>query len=147
VRQVAALLLAGAACSSPALTPDGGLDCAARARPDAGDFPPAVFVVLRDKCQTCHTRPRLNNAKGELLTWEDTQVPYGAGELWQRMAEVIEPDGTPRMPYGNAPQLTDAELATLRGWFGACALPLPQGDGCDALPDAGPESSACDAGR
>jgi hypothetical protein len=144
------------ACSSPAPdagTPDSGdvdAGCSAVERPDGGDFPPAVYAVLRDKCQTCHTFPLLNLAKKTLLTYEQTQDRFGITSklYWQRMSEVIEPDAIPHMPYMNAPPLTDAELATLRGWFASCALPVPEGTGCDGLPDGGvePTTASCDAG-
>jgi hypothetical protein len=115
--------------------------CGGVARPDGGDFSVAVYAVLHAKCQTCHTRPLLNGAKMTLLTYEQTQEPFGITDhrWWQRMAEVIEPDGVPHMPYADAPQLTDGELMTLRGWFAACALPEAEGQGCDGVPDGGVE--------
>ena len=68
-----------------------------------------------------------------MLRYEDTQQPYGnAGELrWQRMAQVIEPDAVPHMPYQDAGQLSPDELKTLEDWFKACARPVPEGQGCD----------------
>jgi hypothetical protein len=104
--------------------------------------------VLHDKCQTCHTQPLLNGAKKTLLTYEQTQDPFGITSklYWQRMSEVIEPGAVPHMPFGTAPQLTDAELQTLHGWFGTCALPVAEGTGCDSTPDGGvePTTAICD---
>src|SRR5207248_7411483 len=91
--------------------------------PSAGDLPCDVDMVLMGKCQPCHQTPQKNGAKFPLLTYEDTQQPFGSRRRWQRMAEVIEPDGVPHMPYKTAPQLTSAELQTLRDWFKACAPP------------------------
>ena len=107
--------------------------------PPTGDFPIDVGTVIAAKCQTCHTEPKLNGAKFTLLTYEDTQQPFGTtGKLrWQRMAEVIEPTGIPHMPFTSTklpdtPQLTDDELNILRAWFNACAPPVPEGKGLDA---------------
>jgi hypothetical protein len=47
------------------------------------------------------------------------------------MAEVIEPDGVPHMPFKDAPQPSTAQLDTLRAWFAACAPPVAEGTGCD----------------
>ena len=146
-------------CSMPMPMPDAGppdagpaddAGCAAVARPDGGDFPPAVWAVLARKCQTCHTQPLLNHATKTLLTYEDTQARYGITDeqYWQRMGEVIQPDGLPHMPFMGAPQLTADEFDTLNGWIDACALPVPEGTGCDALNDGGvwPTTAQCDAG-
>jgi hypothetical protein len=67
------------------------------------------------------------------LTYEDLQTQFGITGLvrWQRMAEVIEPGNAPHMPPRDQPQLTLSDLATLRGWFGACAPPVSEGAGCD----------------
>ena len=83
-----------------------------------------------------------------MLSWEDTQKVFGITDSlrWQRMAEVIEPDGSPHMPYRAAPQLTESELAILRDWFAQCAPPAAEGLGCDATFDGGVESPSCDAG-
>ncbi len=109
--------------------------------PMAGDLPCDVGAVLAAKCQTCHGAPLAKGAHFPLLTYEDTQKILGTTSKlkWQRMAEVIELGATPHMPYTSAkypdtPQLTDAELATLRSWFKACAPPVPEGSGCDVVP-------------
>lgn len=119
------LLCAGASGSGDAQVDAGG---------PIGDLPCDVGQVLKDKCQPCHQTPQRNHAHFPLLTYEDTQQPFGVtpGERrWQRMAQVIEPGTFPHMPFGTAPQLTSAELDTLRSWFRACAPPVPEGQGCD----------------
>jgi hypothetical protein len=121
---------AGGAASSGAPV----LLCVDAGGPTVGDLPCDVGQVLKDKCQPCHQTPQLNHAHFPLLTYEDTQQPFGImpGERrWQRMAQVIEPGTFPHMPFGTAPQLTSSELDTLRSWFKACAPPVPEGQGCD----------------
>lgn len=125
--------------------PEGGVVDAATAEDlecglttDAGgDLPCEVAAALR-KCQTCHQAPPKNHAPWPLLTYEDTQAPFGMTGLrkWQRMAQVIEPGNLPHMPPNSAPQLSEGELRALEAWFAACAPPLPEGTGCDAA-DAG----------
>jgi hypothetical protein len=106
----------------------------------AGDLPCPVATVLMAKCQPCHQRPPRNGAHFSLFSYEDLIQPFGLTGLlrWQRMAQVIEPDGSPHMPPNiptlMAPQLTDQELMTLRGYFEACAPPVPEGTGCDRPP-------------
>jgi hypothetical protein len=106
----------------------------------SGDLPCPVAAVLMAKCQPCHQRPPLNGAHFSLFSYEDLEQPFGLTGLlrWQRMAQVIEPDGQPHMPPNTpslmAPQLTEAELATLRGYFAMCAPGLPEGTGCDRPP-------------
>src|SRR5262249_26789485 len=99
------------------------------------DLPCDVANVLKARCQTCHTNPLTGGAKFPLLTYEDTQVPFGTtGRLrWQRMAEVIEPDGLPHMPkdWDTNGELTALQHDTLRTWFAACAPPVAEGQGCD----------------
>ena len=148
---VGALALAVLACASSlgactSKTASGspapaGADCAAGATPTVGDLPDAVNAVLVDKCQSCHTSPPKNHAPWALLSFEETQLRFGITDKrrWQRMAEVIEPGGLPHMPFGDAPPLTDAQLATLRSWFAGCAMPIPEGTGHDVLDQGGPE--------
>jgi hypothetical protein len=109
------------------------IPCEDAGGPLVGDLPCDVGQVLTDKCQPCHQQPPQNHAHFPLLTYEDTQAPFGTGgrRRWQRMAEVIEPGALPHMPYGSAPQLTQQELTTLRAWFHTCARPVPEGTGCD----------------
>jgi uncharacterized membrane protein len=125
-----------AACSSGAGTGTtgtgaGGSGGGCAGGPTAGDLPCDVSMVLHDKCQMCHQMPPQGGAHFPLITYEDTQQPLGSQRRWRRMAEVIEPGAVPHMPYKTAPQLTDAEHATLKAWFAACAPPQPEGKGCD----------------
>ncbi len=117
--------------SGPADGPDAGPACPPG--PTVGDLPCDVAAVLMARCQTCHRQPPLNHAPWPLLTYEDTQQPFGMTGLrrWQRMAAVIEPDNFPHMPPAGQPQLTDTDFQVLRGWFTACAPPQPEGTGCD----------------
>ena len=125
----------GAKDSAP--PPDGGSPSCAPPAAQTGDLPCDVSAVLKAKCQTCHTCPNRCGAHFPLLTYEDLTSPFSAtsGKLrWQRAAEVIDaanPAGLPHMPYKLAPPLTDAEMATLAGWFQAGAPPQPDGAGCD----------------
>ena len=53
---------------------------------------------------------------------------------YQRMREVIQPDGSPHMPYKSStivvPALTAEELAMLDAWL-ACPTPTAEGQGCE----------------
>jgi hypothetical protein len=120
-----------------------GATCVDVVTPSTGDLPDDVAAVLVSKCQTCHASPPKNHAPWPLLSFEDTQKPLGLDgqRRWQRMASVIEPGGSPHMPFGNAPQLTDGELTILRAWFAGCALPIAEGTGHDLGPN-GPEHEA-----
>lgn len=142
---LAAIAAVGLHCSSSS---GGGASsrassCDGVVTPAVGDLPDDVNAVLVDKCQGCHTSPPKNHAPWSLQSFEDTQKVLGlAGKRrWQRMAEVIEPGGSPHMPFGDAPQLTDAQLTTLRTWFAGCAMPIAEGTGHDATP-TGPEHDA-----
>lgn len=101
--------------------------------PDTGDLPCDVADVLSARCQGCHQDPPVGGAHFPLLSYEDTHKLRGmtGKRNWQRMAEVIEPDGSPHMPYKDAEQLSEAQLQTLRDWFAACAAPVSEGTGCD----------------
>ena len=113
---------------------DGGATCGPL--PASGDIPCDVFKVIHGSCNRCHTDPPLIGAPFPLLTYEDTQMPYDThGKLrYQRMREVIQPNGAPHMPFQSTkivvPPLTDAELATLDAWL-ACPTPTAQGQGCE----------------
>jgi hypothetical protein len=112
----------------------GGASCGAL--PASGDIPCDVFKIIHGTCNRCHIDPPLLGAPFPLLTYEDTQMPYDThGKLrYQRMREVIQPDGSPHMPLQSTkivvPPLTDAELATLDAWL-ACPTPTAQGQGCE----------------
>lgn len=130
---LACSVVLGACSSSTPAAPA----CDPAATPLTGDLPDDVAAVLVDKCQTCHTSPPKNRAPWPLLSFEETQARFGITDKrrWQRMAEVIEPGGSPHMPYGTAEQLTPAQLTTLRSWFAACAIPNAEGTGHDVKDD------------
>ena len=89
-------------------------------------------IILRTVCQKCHTDPQLNGAPFSLITYEDTQQPFGPDKLrWQRMQEVVEADIMPFIiPGVNESPLTCEEKATLMGWLNQCAEPVG-GTECD----------------
>jgi hypothetical protein len=131
----------GASDPPPVSVVDAGSDAGAGdadacAPPSVGDLPCDVSAVL-DICRNCHTMPPMSGAPFPFLTYEDTQeIYFGAMRRWQRMAQVIEPNDPLHMPPRtaiNVPQLTDAQLDTLRAWFRACTPPEPEGMGCDKV--------------
>lgn len=113
---------------------DGGVVCGPL--PATGDIPCEVFKVIHGVCNHCHVDPPLAGAPWPLLTYEDTQMPYDThGTLrYQRMKEVIQPSGSPHMPFASTviivPPLTDAQFATLDAWL-TCPTPTAQGQGCE----------------
>jgi hypothetical protein len=89
-----------------------------------GSIPGDVATVLADKCQTCHNDPQKNGAPFPLLTYEDVHKPFvGTTPIYEQMYIQIQPNAQPRMPFGNAPQLTPAEFSTLSTWLIECAPP------------------------
>jgi hypothetical protein len=105
----------------------GGPDCSGT--PDTGDFPCEVYAVLKAKCHTCHTDPPTGNAPFPLLTYELTRAPFGSKQRWEQMRADI---ASGYMPFGTvAPDLTPEEQQVLLDWFATCALPEPEGQGCD----------------
>lgn len=114
--------------------------------PATGDLPCDVAAVLKASCQPCHQTPLQHGAHFPLLTYEDTQKPFGLAPAdggppklrYQRMAEVIVPGAQPHMPSqvapargGQACTLSDADRAVLEAWFAACAPPAAEKKGCD----------------
>lgn len=126
--------LGDAAVTDPVDTgPDVFASCPT-SRPSTGSFPADVAQVLANKCQTCHQTPTKQHAPFPLLTYAQTQAadpltPYSGVPIWQVMHSVIQPAGVPHMPFGNAPQLTSAEFATLDDWLLSCALPASMDEG------------------
>lgn len=156
MRAIAVLLTVGAslaACGSAVPESEGGsyytsaipgASCAPG--PTTGDLPCDVGAVLKASCQPCHQTPTQNGAHFPILTYEDTQKPFGLApddggppkRRFQRMAEVVQPEGLPHMPSQAAPacggkscSLSAADLTTLDAWFTACAPPAPEHKGCD----------------
>jgi hypothetical protein len=114
---------------------DGGAGGHGQACPPsdaAGELPCEVAAVLAAKCATCHSPDELSHsgAPFALVTYADTQALLGERPRWQRMREVIQPDGIPHMPLGSAPQLTVEEKRVLDTWFEACAPPRAAGASC-----------------
>jgi hypothetical protein len=97
--------------------------------PKTGDFPCDVFAVIHTNCNPCHQDPPQNGAPFPLLTYADTQKPYGPTTLIsQQMFDQIQPCGSPRMPLGG--MLTTDDFNTLSDWLAGCAQPIPAGQGC-----------------
>jgi hypothetical protein len=112
---------------------DAGMPCPPL--PMTGDIPCDVFAVINGTCDHCHVNPPKAGAPFSLLSYADVLMPYDMhGKLrYQRMHEVIQPDGSPHMPFKSklipVPPLTDAELTTLDTWL-LCPQPVPAGMGC-----------------
>ncbi len=94
------------------------------ASPASGSIPADVLAVMSAKCQPCHQNPPLHDAPFPLLTYTDV---HGLFEetipKYQEMHALIQPSGSPHMPYETAPQLTATEFTTLDDWLVACAPP------------------------
>ena len=98
--------------------------------PATGDIPCDVFEVIHRECHHCHTDPPLDGVPFPLLTYEDMQKPYGdMSKRYQRMNQVIRPNGFPPMPPDDP--LDAKDLAVLTGWLDACAKPTGEGEGCE----------------
>jgi uncharacterized membrane protein len=93
--------------------------------PATGTFPPDVAAIITSRCQPCHQMPPLNGAPFPLLTYEDVHqlVPGSATPIYEEMYILTQPNGSPHMPFGNAQQLTEDQLATLGSWLLSCAPP------------------------
>jgi hypothetical protein len=92
--------------------------------PATGSIPADVAAVLSDRCQPCHTDPPLHDAPFPLLKYEDVhQLFAGTIPTYHEMYLLIQPGGTPHMPFGNAPQLSADQLKTLSDWLLSCAPP------------------------
>jgi hypothetical protein len=90
--------------------------------PATGTFPADVEAILSSRCQTCHADPPVNGAPFPLLTYSDVHMLFaGTLPIYQEMYMLIQPDGIPHMPFGNAPQLTSEQLQTLSSWLLSCA--------------------------
>jgi hypothetical protein len=92
--------------------------------PASGSIPADVLAVMSAKCQTCHQNPPLHDAPFPLLTYADVHSLFEETiPKYQEMHALIQPDGSPHMPFGTAPQLTATEFTTLDDWLLACAPP------------------------
>ena len=88
----------------------------------SGTFPADVAAILSSRCQTCHTKPPVNDAPFPLLMYSDVHMLFADTiPIYQEMYMLIQPGGNPHMPFGDAPQLTSEQLQTLSSWLLACA--------------------------
>jgi uncharacterized membrane protein len=129
--------LLDAASSGASGGADATADVGADADPDAapfsnckpnpanGAFPADIAAILSARCQPCHQNPTMNGAPFPLLTYQDVNGMFGPIPIYQEMYVLIQPDGSPHMPFRNAPQLTADQLQTLSSWLLACAPPGP----------------------
>ncbi|MFO0758129.1 MAG: hypothetical protein U0359_16660 [Byssovorax sp.] len=104
--------------------------------PATGDFPCDIFAIIHKSCNPCHQDPPLNGAPFPILTYEDTQQPFGSKgkKRYQRMAEVIAPASGPFMPLQpnnvGVDPLDDATRDKLAAWL-AAPTAEPEGMGCE----------------
>jgi hypothetical protein len=92
--------------------------------PASGSIPADVLAVMSAKCQPCHQNPPLHDAPFPLLTYADVHSLFEETiPKYQEMHALIQPSGSPHMPFGTAPQLTATEFTTLDDWLLACAPP------------------------
>jgi hypothetical protein len=89
---------------------------------------PSAYRVMA-VCRRCHQDPPLQFAPFPLLTWDDTQQPFGvSGRLrHERMFEVVRDDVMPfRFSTIEPPvePLSPADKATLLNWLAQGAQPL-----------------------
>jgi hypothetical protein len=113
----AAAIALGAGCSSKS---DGA---------SSGDGAPEpvkwcdAYKIINCSCQQCHQNPPLHGAPIPLVTYADTQAPFGKppGTVWQEMQGVI---GNHFMPFTGDPTvmppvqpLTDEQQATMLTWL------------------------------
>jgi hypothetical protein len=105
--------------------PDAALFSNCKPNPANGAFPDNIAIILGARCQPCHQNPTMNGAPFPLLTYQDVNGMFGPIPIYQEMYVLIQPDGSPHMPFRNAPQLTADQLQTLSSWLLACAPPAP----------------------
>ncbi|HMJ13370.1 MAG TPA: hypothetical protein VK524_18250 [Polyangiaceae bacterium] len=119
---------------------DAGVDDAADDASDAAEAAAPVAWCARSAdepsaykvmavCRRCHQNPPLNFAPFSLLTWDDTQQPYGiSGRLrYERMFEVVGDDIMPfRFSTIDPPvqPLSAEDKVTLLNWLSQGAQPL-----------------------
>jgi hypothetical protein len=116
-----------------------GEACATNQPPKTGDIPCDVLEVLQRPlnpdsgpgggCQNCHKSPTVSGAPFPLLTFADLQETYFEDKRrYQRMLEVIQPDGAPHMPFQPlAAELSCDDANVLSQWLADCAPPDPEG--------------------
>lgn len=126
----------------------GGPTCDNTTFPTTGDYPCEVWQVLHDRCHCCHQDPTKGGAPFPLLSYEDAHAVYNmtTGKLrWERMKEVVQPDGLPHMPFSTAKDTTAAQRKVLSEWLDACAPPAESyGDGGPGCDGSMPPPAMCD---
>ena len=90
-------------------------------------MPPQVQAILNRNCVKCHgpleqnAGLRLDSAAGALRGSEDGPVVKIGDAEGSKLLAVLAADAEPHMPPKK--QLTDGEIAVLRGWIAADKLP------------------------
>jgi hypothetical protein len=83
--------------------------------------------VMDDVCRRCHQDPPIHGAPFSLMTYADTQEPFGdTGKLrFERMREVVETGFMPLAGNKLDPPafLSPEQKKTLLGWLEQCAEP------------------------
>lgn len=97
--------------------------------PADGDFPCDVFTVLEAKCHTCHNGDHLGGAPIDLLECSRFH-DKDCGDVFPRFRVANNYVHSGLMPFGAAPDLTEAEKTTLIDWLDGCGLCVPAGTGC-----------------
>jgi hypothetical protein len=96
-------------------------------------FPCDVSRIIEAKCERCHSDPPENGAPFPLLSWEDTQKPYGRVLVHDAMLVAVESGFMPLTELELSPpveDLTTSERTVLLSWLGAGAEPDRSGATC-----------------
>jgi uncharacterized membrane protein len=96
-------------------------------------FPCDVSRIIEAKCVRCHSDPPENGAPFPLLTWEDTQKPYGRVLVHDAMLVAVESGFMPLTELELSPpveDLTTSERTDLLSWLRAGAEPDRSGATC-----------------
>jgi hypothetical protein len=96
-------------------------------------FPCDVSRIIEAKCERCHSDPPENGAPFPLLSWEDTQKPYGRVLVHDAMLVAVESGFMPLTELDLSPpveDLTTSERTVLLGWLEAGAEPDRSGATC-----------------
>ena len=114
----AAAVIAAAGCSSSNSDPASGRD--------GGPAPVTwceAYKIINCSCQQCHQNPPLHGAPIPLMTYADTQAPFGKppGTVWQEMQSAIESRSMPYMGdtavMPPVQPLTDEQQAMILAWL------------------------------
>jgi hypothetical protein len=96
-------------------------------------FPCDVSRIIQAKCERCHSDPPENGAPFPLLSWEDTQKPYGRVLVHDAMLVAVESGFMPLTELELSPpveDLTTSERTDLLSWLRAGAEPDRSGATC-----------------